>query len=80
MKLHGLVPNSCFGERFIYSHDRSAYSAAGKEVTEAAQFLFGEYVNRISLQCKSGSPVPTAKTLAFFFTYPYSMSVQKIYF
>jgi hypothetical protein len=25
-------PHSCVGERFIYSHDRSAYSAAGKYV------------------------------------------------
>jgi hypothetical protein len=49
----------------MYSHDRSAYSAAGKQGirsseymnssqirecgiwTEVAQFLFGEYINRI---------------------------------
>ncbi len=38
-----------FCERFIYSHDRSAYSAAGRSLTEiwtkAAQFLFWEYIN-----------------------------------
>ncbi len=60
-------PHSCVGERFIYSHDRSDYSAAGKYVgrsweyinrpqthecgIEAAQFLFWEYINWISLQC-----------------------------
>ncbi len=58
------------GGRFIYSHDRSDYSAAGKQVnrsqeyinrsqilymnveirTEAAPFLFEEYINRI-FQC-----------------------------
>jgi hypothetical protein len=53
--------HSCFCKRFIYSPDRSAYSAAGKLVnrpweyidrlqthengTEAARFLFWEYIN-----------------------------------
>ncbi len=59
--------HSCICEGIIYSHDRSAYSAVGKQVdrsweyinrsqihgvnveisTEAAQFLFGEYIHRI---------------------------------
>ncbi len=34
-------PHSCICERFIYSHDRSAYSAAGKYVDRS-----WEYINR----------------------------------
>jgi hypothetical protein len=34
-------PHSCVCEQFIYSHDRSAYSAAGKNVDWS-----GEYINR----------------------------------
>jgi hypothetical protein len=59
-------PYSCVCERFIYSQDRSAHSAAGKYgdrfweytkiahrnecgkiETDAAQFLFWEYMNGI---------------------------------
>ena len=34
-------PHSCVCERFIYSHDRSTYSAAGKYVDQS-----WEYINR----------------------------------
>jgi hypothetical protein len=40
-------PHSCVCERFIYSYNQSAYSAAGKYVTKAAQFFFWEYINGI---------------------------------
>jgi hypothetical protein len=55
-------PHSCVCERFIYSHDLSAYSAARKYVdrsceyinrsnveigTQVTQFLFWEYINGI---------------------------------
>ncbi len=49
-------PHSCVCERFRYSHDRLASSAAGKYVgrsweyinrSQAAQFLFWEHINGI---------------------------------
>ncbi len=47
-------PHSCVCERFMYSQDRSAYSAAEKYVetgTKAAKFLFWEHIMGFSLQC-----------------------------
>ncbi len=40
-ELCGHFPHSCVCERFIYSHDQSAYSAAGKYVDQS-----WEYINR----------------------------------
>jgi hypothetical protein len=39
--LSSQFPHSCVCERFIYSHDRSAYSTAGKYVDQS-----GKYINR----------------------------------
>ena len=42
MKMRGISPNSyVFCEAFVYSHDQSAYSAAGKYVDRS-----WEYINR----------------------------------
>ncbi len=33
------IPHSCVNERFIYSHDRSAYSSAGKYVDRSWEYI-----------------------------------------
>ena len=70
MKLRGLSPNSyahVSGERFIYFHDRSAYSAAGKYVG-----LSWEYINlaipflgihKWDFRCSVGSLKPKSSHL-----------------
>jgi hypothetical protein len=38
-------PHSCVCERFIYSHDRSAYSAAGKYVDRSWEYINHRHMN-----------------------------------
>jgi hypothetical protein len=43
-------PHSCVCDRFIYSHDRSAYSAAGKYADRSWEYLYRIF-RIVSLQC-----------------------------
>jgi hypothetical protein len=49
--MHSQFPPACVCEPFIYSHDRSVYSAAGnmgdRAWDEAGQFPEKEYINEI---------------------------------
>ncbi len=49
-------PHPCVCERFMYSHDRSAYSAAGKNVDRSLgkyKTLTGTWMWKLGLRCRN---------------------------
>ncbi len=41
-RLQSQILHSCFCERFIYSPDRSTYSAAGKQMDRTWEYIYGD--------------------------------------